>query len=190
MNLESKPFQQTLTQFGKTMFYWLVALGVLAYFAGLFHSNSQTIQSDAEQIGQHQTVAGFWSGKTFISGGHRISQDYAFSGSNSVKLTKEKAFGFGFDIPSLKGTEAITISVWRYAGSQSPEPGVIVGNIKGKYWEDCTTVVEHKEGWERLECTLDPPFSCKGKDLSIYCWNRGNYPIYFDDLKVIVEEKY
>ena len=184
---QQKAFQRTLRQFARTLLFWLVLIVFMAWTLGLFSPSKRVVGCDAEKTSQHLRKKVFRSGKTIITGGHLQSNEYAFQGQHSVKLTRDQPFGLQFVIPALKGNERITISVWRFAPDQEASPGVIVGNVKGQYWDDCSKIVEQKDGWERLECTLDPPFSCRGKDLDIYCWNRGPYPVYFDEMRVIID---
>ena len=190
MDAQSEAFQKTLQQFGRSILFWFALVASLAFLFGLFNTGKKIVFCGAETISSHLRRPVFRSGNTIITGGDLQSSEYAFEGEHSVKLTPEKQFGLSFEIPNLKGHEQITISVWRYAKGEDASPGIIVGNIKGQYWEDCPQVVEEKNGWQKVECVLDPTFSCRGKDLSIYCWNRGIYPIYFDNMEVTIRKAY
>jgi hypothetical protein len=190
MEANREAYLQTLRQFGQSMLFWIALVIFLAYLLGIFSPSKTTIFCDAETVGQFQKQTVFLDRKHVITGGHLQSRAYALSGQHSIRLSPEDEFGFKYVVPKLKGNERIQVSVWRYAHEKKATPGVIIGNVKGIFWKDCEKVVETQNGWEKIECTLDPTFSCRGKDLEIYCWNRGDYPIYFDDMQVKIERVY
>ena len=182
-------FKKTRGQFIQVLFFWLLLLAALAWMAGLFIPKKVVVQSGAEEIGYQQQEKVFWSDNIALSNGKAQTDERAFEGTHSIKLMPENAFGFGFRVHRLKGNERITLSVWRLAEEGNKDDGVIAAEITGKFWEGCKEAVEWKDGWERLKCTIDPPFSGLHHDMKIYCWNSGKKPIYFDNLEVIIERE-
>lgn len=176
-----------LFKFGKTLLFWLVFVGFLAYLAGLIGNKGKKIRCDAEHLGMHHAEEVFLSGNDPITGARLRTEEKAHSGTYSLKLTKAHPYGFQYTIPPLKGNESIEISVWRNTTGDGPKAGVIVGGIKGKYYKDFKKVLETSGDWERIGGRVDPPFSCKGEELSIYCWNNGHNPVYFDDLEIVIK---
>jgi len=77
------------------------------------------------------------------------------------------------------------ISVWRY----STEPcGVIVASATKSeifYNAESTELEKDANGWQYLKKTIFIPTQLPGNSLTIYLWNNGKFPVYFDDLKII-----
>ena len=126
----------------------------------------------------------------YISGGALQSRDFAQNGKHSLRLDAEDPYGFNYSVP-FKGNEDITVSVWRFANNMNTEPGILVASGPCGFWKAGKEIVETLDnGWEKIQFTFSPPKKCKGKELSIYCWNSSQHPIYFDDLDIEIKHLY
>lgn len=184
MEEQSKLFKRKWAEFGRAILFWIVILAGTAYLFGFFQASKVVVKTDMEETIFAKGLPVFRTDHYDISGGQYLTDEEAFSGKSSVLLTPENAFGPGFTIERLKGNEWIEVQIWRKAKKGKSSDGQIVAQVLGGLWKACSEVVEEKDGWEKISCTVDPPFSNKGKALKIYCWNSGNSAIYFDDLEV------
>ncbi|MCI5080224.1 MAG: hypothetical protein MRY78_00955 [Saprospiraceae bacterium] len=184
MKDQSKKRKKTWAQFGRALLLWVALLLLAAWNFGFLDSNETVISTSAEEIGYYQGTPVFWSNKHAITGANFRTEEYAKSGQYSVKLTPKNPYGLGYDIPMLRGNESIVVSVWRFAPDKQQANGKLVSQVFDSFWNGCEEVVETVDGWQKIQCTIDPPFSSKGKPLKIYCWNAGQSPVYFDDLNI------
>jgi len=125
----------------------------------------------------------------YFEGGDFQSQNFSFDGKNSLKLSAENPFGFGYDYEFLKGNEEVVAWVWRYAEGDWKTSGKMVAAAGGKFWKAAEEVVETKEnGWEKIQFKFKIPNFLKNELLNIYCWNPDKRPIYFDDFHIVIQE--
>lgn len=180
-------FFQTLKEFAYVLLF-LVLVCVLGFMLLGFHTQkTQGLNCNAEEVRFFKKQQAFYQKGTYFSGGTMQSDDFAYAGKYSMKLTKEDAYGFQYEIPYLKGNEHITIAVWRFSNGKDSRNGIIVAAADGM-WKAGEEVVEKSEhGWEKIQLHFSPPPASKNRTLRIYCWNQGYEPIYFDELSIDIK---
>ncbi len=193
MNFESsiqrQLFFKTLREFSYVFLFTLILLGLAYVVFGIPTRKTETFRCGAEYKRMYQGLQSYYNKGTYFSGGSAQSDKFAFSGTHSIKLTKENPFGFGFNLPYLKGNENITISVWRFSDGKDSRKGIVVASSDGM-WKAVEDVVEKSEhGWEKVQLNFIPPAASKNRTLKIYCWNNGHEPIYFDELEIEIKRE-
>ena len=168
---------------------WLFAavlLGVCAYGAMSLSGGSIQIECDGEEVALRYREPHFIAGDFALNRGEWQSNEFARSGTHSLKLDAERPFGWDSPVCELKGTETIRLSVWRFNPNGKAQSGKLVTTCDG-FWQAAEEVVETNEaGWERIFLEVQVPAESRNKPLKIYCWNPATEAVYFDDLKVEV----
>lgn len=193
-NFESTAQKEHFYKILKNLFRDFAFVGLVVFGAmwlmGIVGNTKHHFACNAEQVAKKDRIDFFYQDGNYFSNGGLQSQDFAFEGKSSLKLSGENAFGFAMDYEYLVGNEEVTTWVWRYAEGDWKSDGRIVISIDGKLWKAATEVLETREsGWEKIQISFPIPNNCKNEILHIYCWNPGKRPIYFDDFHVVVEEK-
>jgi len=180
-------FFQTLKEFAYVILFLALVCGLGFILLGLQEDRMQRIRCDAEQVRLFKKDQAFYQEGDYLPGGTMQSDDFAHGGTYSMKLTKEDAYGFQYEIPYLKGNENIMVSVWRFSNGKDSRNGIIVAAAEGM-WKAGEEVVEKSEnGWEKIQFIFSPPPASKNRTLKIYCWNKGYEPIYFDDFAIDIK---
>ena len=115
------------------------------------------------------------------------TQEKAFEGKHSIKLTPEEQFGMSitFDIP--KDDEEMEASVWCYENRISTDTSgyaFIVATVGDKFWKGEYVPIEQKKDWRRLYIKFSVPKGDYNKPIVIYCWNNTKNSIYFDNMTI------
>ncbi len=159
-----------------------------AQWLGFRQASAQYLACNADALDFKMGLVAFVGHGARFSGGEMQSDQIARSGKYSLKLTEEHPYGFGYEVEHLRGNEHFSISAWRHGRGQGAEPGRIVASVDGYFWQATKAAVEVDDnGWEKITFEFSPPISCKNKLLKIFCWNSGDWPIYFDDLEIRTE---
>jgi len=120
------------------------------------------------------------------------NSDVAFSGSNSLNLTKKKKFAFAnnFIVEDTTAKYRVTAMVKGNANKV-----FIVATGKNDFYVQSDSIFERNEdGWQlvRLDFKLPKTFD-KGDVVKTYVWNFGGDSIFVDDFSVnvvsLVEKK-
>ncbi len=187
LDQQSVLFKQTLKEFAQVLVFLCLLGGLVFFYFELGAGKVTTHRCGAETLKRYQGLLGFYQSGTYFKGGKMQSAAFAKSGTHSLKLTKEDAFGFQFEYPYLRGNERFTVSVWRYSNGKDSRKGILVAAAKS-FWKAGEEVIEKSEsGWEKIQFTFEPSKESKNQSLEIYCWNQGYEPIYFDDLEISIE---
>ncbi len=112
------------------------------------------------------------------------TDEQAYSGKYSVKLTKEKAFGMSYIIKNVQPDEHFQASVWRLSEYGN---GLLVAHAEDvtQFYIKQGEVNKKDKGWELLILDIIVPQNLKNQDLSVYLWNQDTTAcVYFDDLKI------
>ena len=170
------------------LFIGLVAFGGM-WLLGITGNTNHHFACNAENVEKKSRINVFMQDGNHFTGGDFQSQDYFYEGKNSMKLTAENPFGFGYDYEFLKGNEEVVAWVWRYAEGDWKTNGKIVAAAGGKFWKATEEVVETNEnGWEKIQFKFKIPNFLQNEMLNIYCWNPDKRPIYFDDFHIVIQE--
>jgi hypothetical protein len=109
-----------------------------------------------------------------------ISSEKFRSGGHSIKLTKENPYGLNCHFSNINLLTCIQASVWR---SPNGITGNIVASCGTDFYQSSNTLIEKDSaGWEKLQLNFVVPNVVKTSDFSVYVWNSGPDPVYFDDL--------
>ena len=183
-DVQRRDFFLTLKQFMITMLFLGILLSAGYLFLGLQNRKVLSLECNAETLGKNLGELAFIQNGYAFSNGKMQSNEFAFSGKNSIRLDNTNPFGFMFELPYLKGNEQIRASVWRYANGKNTSGGIMVASAKG-FWKAGEEVIEKSDsGWEKIHFSFSPPPKCKNQSFELYCWNNGNTPIWFDDLEI------
>ncbi|HXP48435.1 MAG TPA: DUF2079 domain-containing protein, partial [Bacteroidia bacterium] len=112
------------------------------------------------------------------------NDEKAHSGKYSVKLTKDRPYGFTWIPHDVIPGEIIKVTVWRYSESGK---GLLVASAEDGFSIGSQEVVEKDAaGWGKIVLTLFVPV--KHSNFGIYVWNEtnGNDAVWFDDMQVEV----
>ncbi|MEL6867585.1 MAG: hypothetical protein AAFP19_24385 [Bacteroidota bacterium] len=191
-NSEQKAaFFQTLRQFGLSLLFTSLMIGASLHLFGIDQRGKEDIYCDTEHQVMHKGFLSYEQEGHYFGGGEKQSEEQAYSGQFSAKLTKEEAFGLEFSYPYVSCNEQFRVTVWRYRSNMDYDHGLIVASIPNTFWQGDAKIIERAEGsqWEKIELTFQPNLKCCSKQLDIYCWNNGRTPVYFDDLHIEIRRE-
>ncbi len=140
----------------------------------LFYDNEQVNIDKKYAIINNDTVAGLNLTAP--------TTEKAFSGSHSIKLTKNKNYAFTHIIKKANKGDKIEVSVWMHG-----ELGTIVINefTKGGFYHKCSTGYnETNDGWRMLKTEFFVPENITDTELRIYTLFSSSDSSYFDDFKI------
>jgi hypothetical protein len=145
-------------------------------------ANPYSILFDAETL--DSTKQNFINSQGLMTGnGITQSSEYARSGINCSKLTKENPYGMTASISEVQKGDHYRVSVWRYNNGNLNAGLVIAAQDVNKYYSFTTQTSIIENDWQKIEFDFIVPESAYLQDLKIYCWNNDtNLPAYFDDL--------
>lgn len=141
-----------------------------------------TIVCNCEKKEEHSIF--YDSTGTYAFNGGKSSVHKAFSGTHSVKLTKNEPYALTIHFDSVKATEQYTVSAWRYSIDKR---GTIVACIKSvnDFYINHINVLEKKpEGWEKVALSFNVPSSLNNQKMSINLFYDGDTCVYFDDMRI------
>ena len=107
----------------------LIIFGAM-WLAGIVGNTNHHFACNAENVVKHNRENYFLRDGNYFNGGDFQTQDFVLKGKNSLKLTAENPFGFGFNYEFLKGNEEVVAWVWRYAEGDWKVNGKIAGKIR------------------------------------------------------------
>jgi len=111
------------------------------------------------------------------------TNEFAFSGSNSLKMSKAKPFAYGTDFAVSDTGQHYRVTAL-IKGNASRIRVVTKG--KEKFYAQSEEVVETKEnGWKLMVLNFKIPSSFnKGDMLKAYVWNAGSDTVFVDDFSI------
>ena len=117
-----------------------------------------------------------------ISKAVEVSDENAYSGQFSVKLTQNHPYGFSHAIYNAQKGDRIVVSVWCYGRAGKIVFSEFVEN--GIYYENSRAYIREASGWRYIECEFFVPRDMIGNELRVYAWNDTSEEIYLDDFKI------
>ncbi len=139
---------------------------------------SGVVFCDAEKVRNDNFVN---SGAEFRGGDYQ-SDEIAFGGKYSCKLSKGSQFGMTHVIEQVDGGDLFEVEVWRYRSSGY---GKLVVSGSWNFHQEAFKAVETSaNGWEKLVMTVKVPTYVNNGTIKFYVWNPWHEPVYFDDLKI------
>ncbi|NOY94820.1 MAG: hypothetical protein GXO81_00300 [Chlorobi bacterium] len=111
------------------------------------------------------------------------SNELAFNGEFSSKLTVEKPYGMTIEIDDILPDDYIQVNVWR---KSSKGDGVLVIDGGEGFYDASKEIIETAQnGWQKLQLNYFIPPNYTGKTIKIYTWNQGQDTVFFDDFEII-----
>lgn len=112
-----------------------------------------------------------------------LTSEKSHSGSHSLKLTAERPFNTSLKIKDIDKIAYLQISAWCYC--EKNNANIVASSGKVFYTGSNTFVEEEPSGWKKMVLSFWVPSELDPNDFSVYLWNAGSEPVYFDDLQVI-----
>jgi hypothetical protein len=120
-----------------------------------------------------------------IETNHLQSNENAYSGKNSIKLTNNNPYGLMIKLKDVNQGEHFIISVYR--STSSDKGGIIASSDRDNkfYYGDNDVRKSEKKGWQKLVSEFYVPVELPDHILAIYLWNINGGTVFFDDLKIV-----
>ncbi len=114
------------------------------------------------------------------------SDEYAFSGKYSSKVSAGEGlqFGFSYKLMEFQPGDWYVASVWRYKPSGGMGFLVVMGEGETEFYKAVEIPVEERNGWEKLQINFKVPVFKKMDNYNFYVYSDGARDIYFDDLSI------
>ncbi|WP_346855339.1 CotH kinase family protein [uncultured Draconibacterium sp.] len=137
---------------------------------------------DAENLNESKQKFTDSNGSDFLFGNaDRRTNEQAFSGQNSIKLTPENPYGCTADLKGIGPDEYLRVTAWRKNPNNN---GVIVIDGGEGFYHAGKFVVEKQNGWEKIFLEVyTPPNFFKDK-VKVFVWSNSPDTVYFDDLEI------
>lgn len=111
-----------------------------------------------------------------------LSTEKSRSAKHSLLLTKDKPFSTALKISDADSVNFLQLSVWCQTTSKN---AILVASGANNFYKSANEcVAEEPSGWKKLILNTWLPKSGT-KDLSVYLWNNGTEPVYFDDFQIV-----
>ncbi|MFA5972310.1 MAG: DUF2079 domain-containing protein [Lentimicrobiaceae bacterium] len=139
------------------------------------------LMSDMEKIDESKQHVLFSNNETADTLTNR-SDETAHSGMHSIKLSKENQFSKSLNFSDFKELKYMQVSIWR---SPNGKTGNLVASCGNYFYQSVNSGIEtDSTGWEKLELKFLVPEQKNDAIFTIYLWNSGPEPVYFDDLLI------
>lgn len=112
-----------------------------------------------------------------------LTSEKSHSESHSLKLTGEKPFNTSIKMKDIDRIAYLQISAWCYC--EENHANIVASSGKVFYIGSNTYAEEVPSGWKKIVLNFWVPRELDPNDFSVYLWNSGTQPVYFDDLQVI-----
>ncbi len=132
-------------------------------------------------LAQKNSVAKF-------SFGTSQSNEMAFSGKFSSKVTEISPYGMSYTLENVQTNDYYHISVWRHSAEGNGALVVADATAKKLYKTQTSPNISKESGWELLEIDLFIPPNLSNENINIYVWCQDADSAFFDDLKI--EKRY
>jgi len=114
------------------------------------------------------------------------SNEKAFSGKYSVKLTRDNPYGLSTTLLNVKKGSFFKITAWMYSGDKNC---CIVASGKSSdsfYLSDNKNTGKELNGWKQIKLEFLITRDLPDDILNIYLLNGGKKTVYFDDLTITI----
>jgi len=150
-------------------------------------SVGEQIICDAEFTAKNENLILSVDGNHYFENANQRTKEESFSGEYSVKVENPHPYGFSFRLNNVQPDDYFEVSVWKKGKT---EDGVLIAqtkNAKDFYAGEWNPVQRSDNGWEKISLELNIPPDFTDNYVLIYAWNKGEDPIYFDD--IIIKRK-
>jgi len=124
-------------------------------------------------------------GSSLFDNASTKSNESHYSGQYSARLTSKDPFGMTLKLDDVAYGESYIISVMRRKGGEAGQLIAAGDNLEKFYFNESTVTEIESTDWEMLQMEFHIPREMNNHTLSIYLWNPGSEPVYFDDLKIV-----
>jgi hypothetical protein len=124
------------------------------------------------------------SNRSFLFKNNQLrTSEKSYSGKFSEKLTKANMYGTGCSIDNVKVGDYFEATIWKQSddddylfvcSAKNPQDLYIASN----------TIVEEKNGWQKIKLSISIDKKIPGNTLNFYSWYQGNRSCYCDDFKI------
>lgn len=125
-----------------------------------------------------------WNRHSFGSSSAR-SDSVSHSGRYSLKTDLTNRFAFTIKPGDLKAGESFLVNVWRYAPLNDNSTLAATVNEASFYLTRIKSLQKDESGWEEIAMEFFITPGMEGHSVTIYAFNPGPDPVYFDDFRVI-----
>ena len=112
-----------------------------------------------------------------------LTSEKSHSGSHSLKLTGERPFNTSIKMKDIERVAYLQISAWCFC--EEKNANIVASSGKVFYTGSNTYAEEEPSGWKKIVLNFWVPQELDPNDFSVYLWNAGSQPVYFDDLQII-----
>jgi len=116
-----------------------------------------------------------------------LSNDIAFTGEYSLKLSPENPYSTAIKINDLKKVSYLEISVWYY--SNQSQSNIVASNGRNFNFFSREGDLSDPLGWKRIVLGFWISKNIEDTGILISLWNSGDQPSYFDDLQIVKKYK-
>jgi len=117
----------------------------------------------------------------------KIVSDVTRSGSAGLLLDPQNPYGTTVKFEDAEQLEYIYATVWYR--STADHANIVVSCGPQFHYLNNIPENETSDGWKRLELGFWVPRHLDLNNLSLYLWNSGNEPVYFDDFQIVKRYK-
>lgn len=149
----------------------------------------EQIICDAEVLSKDSSLMLSVSGNYYFENANLRTDEESFSGSHSVKLTKSKPYGFSIKIQGVRPDDYYEVSAWKKGITRD---GLLVcqaENANDFYVVEWKAVQKSESSWERVFMDVYVPPDYDDEYIKIYTWNKGEEPVFFDDIIITRKSK-
>lgn len=114
---------------------------------------------------------------------HYLTSEKSHSESHSIKVTAEMPFNTSIIINDIGSIDFLQISVWCYCDEN--HANLVATSGKNFYISNEKYTIEEPSGWKKIVLNFLVPHDVDTTHFSVYLWNNGTKPIYFDDFQII-----
>jgi hypothetical protein len=139
-----------------------------------------TILCSMETLTPERTALKSNSSYTF-RGAEFLSEEQAFSGKKSIKLSSENEFSLQGMVPAKPGC-LYEISIWKQ--SNKNDLALVATSKDGNFYKSGQVACEKKGEWSQIKISFELPLNYKSDSIQIYVWNSKNGTVYLDDLSI------
>jgi hypothetical protein len=126
------------------------------------------------------------SNRSFLFKNNQLrSSEKSYSGKYSEKLTKENMYGTGCTIDNVKVGDYFEATIWKQSEDDDYLFVCSAKNAEDLYIAS-NTVIEEKNGWQKIKLSISIDKKIVGSTLNFYSWYQGNSTCYCDDFKIIM----
>jgi len=112
-----------------------------------------------------------------------LTNEKSHSEHYSIKLTTDKPFNTSHIINDIREVKYLKISVWCFCTEK--QANIVATSGKDFYTGSNTYIIEEPSGWKKIALNFWVPQGIETNHFSVYLWNAGTEPVYFDDLEII-----